>query len=85
MPLHPMNLDAEYDNRARVPDHPAVFERWRATAEAARAAHPPAEIAYGPGPRHRIDLFEAASLSAEKAQTGPRGPVVRSAAPRAPR
>ena len=61
MPLHPMNLDAEYDNRARVPDHPAVFERWRVTAEAARAAHPPAEVAYGPGPRHRIDLFEAAA------------------------
>ena len=34
--------------------------RWRAAAEAARAAHPPQEIAYGPGEREVIDLFEAA-------------------------
>lgn len=55
-----MNLDAEYDNRARVPEHPAIMDAWRATAEAARAAHPPVEVEYGPGPRHRIDLFQAA-------------------------
>ena len=58
----PSTLDpeAEYNNRARVPDHPAVMARWRETAEAARAAHPPVEIAYGPGEREVMDLFEAA-------------------------
>ena len=58
----PSSLDpeAEYNNRARVPDHPAVMQRWRETAEAARAAHPPMELAYGPGPREVMDLFEAA-------------------------
>jgi arylformamidase len=54
-----MTLDAEYDNRARVPEHPAVLARWAETAAAARAAHPPIELAYGPGPRHRLDLFPA--------------------------
>ena len=58
----PSTLDpeAEYNNRARVPDHQAVMLRWRAAAEAARSAHPPQEIAYGPGEREVMDLFEAA-------------------------
>lgn len=51
-----IDFEAEYNNRARVPDHPAVMQRWRETAEAAR---PPLEIAYGPGPREVMDLFEA--------------------------
>jgi len=33
--------------------------RWKASAEAARAAHPPQEIAYGPSERERMDLFLA--------------------------
>nr|WP_246347682.1 alpha/beta hydrolase [Brevundimonas variabilis] len=48
-----------YNNRAAVPDHPAVMARWRGTAVAARALHPPVKLAYGPGPRETIDLFEA--------------------------
>jgi len=54
-----MDLEAEYNNRARAPDHQQVTLRWKAAAEAARAAHPPREIAYGPGERERMDLFEA--------------------------
>ncbi|HEX8662315.1 MAG TPA: alpha/beta hydrolase, partial [Brevundimonas sp.] len=54
-----IDLEAEYNNRARVPDHPAVMAMWRETAEAARAAHPPIEIAYGPGEREVMDLFDA--------------------------
>ena len=54
-----IDLEAEYNNRARVPDHPAVMQRWRETAEAARAAHPPREIACGPGEREVMDLFPA--------------------------
>ena len=34
--------------------------RWRDAAAAARAAHPPLEIAWGPGEREVMDLFEAA-------------------------
>ena len=55
-----MNLETQYNNRALVPDHPALMQRWRETAEAARAAHPPLVIAYGPGTREVMDLFEAA-------------------------
>ncbi len=58
-----IDLEAEYNNRALVPDHPAVMQRWRETAEAARAARPPLEIAYGRGPREVMDLFEARSDS----------------------
>ena len=54
-----IDLEAEYNNRARVPDHQAVMAMWRATAEAARAAHPPVEIAYGAGEREVMDLFSA--------------------------
>ena len=54
-----IDLETQYNNRGRVPDHPAVMQRWRETAEAARAAHPPIEIAYGPGPREAMDLFSA--------------------------
>ena len=54
-----MSLEAEYNNRALVPDHPAVMQGWRDAAEAARAATPPLAIAYGPGPREVMDLFEA--------------------------
>jgi len=55
-----VDYEAEYNNRARVPDHQTVMAMWRETAEAARAARPPLEIAYGPGEREVMDLFEAA-------------------------
>ncbi|CAN5196580.1 alpha/beta hydrolase [soil metagenome] len=54
-----MDLEAEYNNRAAVPDHPVVMARWKADAETARAAHPPVVLAYGPGAREAMDLFEA--------------------------
>lgn len=54
-----IDLEAEYNNRARVPDHMQVMGLWKQAAEAARAAHPPETIAYGPGPREVMDLFSA--------------------------
>lgn len=54
-----VDWEAQYNNRALVPDHPDVMRRWRETAEVARAAHPPLEIAYGRGPREVMDLFDA--------------------------
>ena len=53
------DLEAEYNNRALVPDHPVVMQRWRDTAHAARAAHPPETVAYGPGEREVMDVFSA--------------------------
>ena len=55
-----LNPEAQYNNRALVPDHPAVMQGWRERAEAARLAYPPRQIAYGPGEREVMDLFEAA-------------------------
>lgn len=54
-----IDYEAEYNNRARVPDHSAVMQRWRESAAAARIACPPLQIAYGPGPREVMDLFQA--------------------------
>ncbi len=52
-------LDAEYDNRAKVPEHPAIIAGWARDAAAFRDAHPHAELGlrYGAGPRQAMDLF----------------------------
>ena len=34
----PMDLEAEYNNRARVPEHPAIIEGWQRDAAAFEAA-----------------------------------------------
>jgi len=52
-------LDAEYDNRARVPEHPAIMDGWAADAAGYRAERPPLVLPYGAGEREKIDLFEA--------------------------
>ena len=52
-------LEAEYDNRAKVPDHPSIMQGWQRDAAAFRAAHPHLEagLAYGDTPRQAMDLF----------------------------
>jgi arylformamidase len=52
-----MNLETEYNNRARVPGHPAIIARWMRDAEQFRNAHPPERLPYGPGAREVMDLF----------------------------
>ena len=59
----PLNADVdyevEYNNRARVPENPAIMAGWARDAQAYRAARQGRlnVLAYGPGERHRIDLF----------------------------
>lgn len=53
----PPDLEAEYNNRARVPEHPAIIQGWMRDAAAWREARPPRTLAYGPGEREVIDLF----------------------------
>lgn len=55
------DLDAEYNNRAMVPEHPALMAGWVADAAAFRAGRPDAALdqAYGSGERHRYDWFPA--------------------------
>jgi arylformamidase len=53
-----VDYEAEYNNRARVPEHPALMAAWVSEAAAWRAEHPPRVLSYGPGERNRIDLFD---------------------------
>ena len=58
-------LDAQYNNRARVPDHPAVLARWAANSADVRAAYPQhLDLRYGNGPNESLDLFGAAAPAA---------------------
>ena len=57
-----IDYEAEYDNRARVPEHPQIFARWQRDAAAFRAAMADDEraelgLAYGPSARRTLDLF----------------------------
>lgn len=54
-----LDLEQEYNNRARVPEHPAIIAGWASDSAAYREAKPPRVIAYGEGERHTFDLFEA--------------------------
>lgn len=57
-----VDLEAEYNNRARVPEHADIFARWAGDAELYRAEmlkHGRAELglSYGDTPRQFLDLF----------------------------
>jgi arylformamidase len=54
-----IDYEAEYNNRARVPDHPEIFSRWVSEAAAFRASHADAELGlrYGESERQIVDLF----------------------------
>ncbi len=54
-----IDYEAEYNNRARVPEHAAIIAGWALDAAAWREQNPPRVIAYGAGERHAFDLFEA--------------------------
>ena len=63
--MTPDFVEKEYNNRALVPDYLAYFERWRRDSDFVRATLPCVlDQAYGPDPRHRIDLFPAAGAAA---------------------
>jgi arylformamidase len=52
--------DREYNARAGIPDHPAIFARWSASgAQARRDACPLLDLRYGSSPGERLDLFPA--------------------------
>jgi arylformamidase len=64
MAMTAIDYEAEYDNRARVPEHPQIFARWATDSQAYRARWPAsrqARISYGPTVREVIDLFDARS------------------------
>jgi arylformamidase len=57
-PADPSWLDAQYNNRARIPEHPQIFERWARDSLAARnALDARLDVPYGDGPNETLDLF----------------------------
>ena len=61
-PLTAEFVEREYNNRARVPGHPALFARWERDSQFVRETLPcTLDLAYGPDARHRVDLFPAAA------------------------
>ena len=57
----PVDYEVEYDNRARVPEHPEIFARWQREAAAYRAAAQNTKfgIGYGRSMRQSMDIFPA--------------------------
>jgi arylformamidase len=72
-PVADIDYEAEYNNRARVPEHPEIFARWTRDAELFRAetlknGRAELGLSYGDTPRQYFDLFlpaagEAAPLA----------------------
>ena len=57
-----IDWEVEYNNRARVPEHPQIFERWARDAkayrdEASKDGRAELGLKYGPSPRQTIDIF----------------------------
>jgi len=57
----PIDYEVEYNNRARVQEHPEIFARWEREGAAYRAAARGAELglSFGPSPRQKLDVFPA--------------------------
>ncbi|MCU0969997.1 MAG: alpha/beta hydrolase [Rubrivivax sp.] len=65
MRTDPAWLDAQYDNRSRVPDFPRILERWRAASALARERSDCSlGVPYGPAAGERLDLFRAPGTGA---------------------
>ena len=51
-------LDVQYNNLARLPDHPRIFQHWRDASARARANSPNRlDLRYGPGSNETLDVF----------------------------
>jgi arylformamidase len=60
-PLDPAWLDVQYNNRARVPEHAQIFERWaRASGRVRDGMTTRLDVPYGDGPNETLDVFPAA-------------------------
>ena len=56
--LDPAWLDAQYNNRARIPEHPAILKRWAdASAAAYAASDVRLNLRYGDGAGEALDVF----------------------------
>ena len=57
-PYDPAWLDLQYNNRARIPEHPQIFERWAAdSARVRQQASRRLDVRYGDGLNETLDIF----------------------------
>ena len=64
-PLDPAWLDAQYNNRARVPGYARFLERWaQASALARERLSRRLDLRYGDGPNETLDLFPSPRANA---------------------
>src|SRR5271170_669466 len=61
-PVAAIDYEAEYNNRARVPEHPEIFARWAGDSEFFRvdmlkSGRAELGLSYGDTPKQYIDLF----------------------------
>ena len=54
-----VDFEADYNNRVRVPEHPAILKKWREDSLRVFDERRPQTLAYGPGERHRMEWFDA--------------------------
>jgi arylformamidase len=62
--LMSIDYEAEYNNRARVPEHPQIFARWAQEAADYRdkaKGHSELGVSYGATPRQFMDIFAPAA------------------------
>jgi len=56
--LDPAWLDRQYNNRARIPEHPQIFERWaKASALAQAGLSRRLDVRYGEHPAETLDVY----------------------------
>ena len=56
--------DRQYNARAMISDHAAIFERWKTRSQEARASLPcHLDIPYGTSPAEKLDIFPAEGKS----------------------
>lgn len=61
----PQWLDAQYNNRARIPEHAQIFARWQqASALSREKISRRLDVRYGSGPFETLDIFPAAKANA---------------------
>lgn len=71
----PAWFDDQYNNRARIPEHPAILQHWaNASAQARAQLAGVLDVPYGADPSERLDIFPAAPMN--RAATGALAPVL---------
>jgi arylformamidase len=58
-------LEAQYNARAAIPDHPLIFARWASrSAEIRQRAFARLDVSYGEGPMEKMDIFHPQRVAA---------------------